>query len=240
MPLASVYGDLGSGKTLLLTYIAAHVEENIPILANYTLRLPNYRPLEPEMLYDLKYDRALVLIDEAYTWLESLVTGSKINRYWSYILFQSRKRGLEMFITAQLPRTINIRFKEMSEINVYCMRIREGFKYIVEREKMGEIYYKSYVLPFAKAEKYYPLYDTLQIVRPPNVQELGMEFVLQDQEKLMKLVDKAVKDLADLDYISKDSVETALIEKGYSPKLTKYVYTKLKRRKQPNAKASGN
>lgn len=232
MPLCDIYGDLGSGKTILTVYIAAH-EPDLPILHNLgSLRLPNARKLEPEMLMSLPEDKAMVIIDEAYTWLESLVSGSQINRYWTYILFQSRKRGLYFYITAQLPRTINIRFRELSDFTVWCAKVKGGFQYTIEKQTVNGTYMKSYQLPFAKAEKYYPLYDTMQVVKPPEMEELGMAFKLQDKEKLGPLIEEAKKAIGELPFLSRDLVETELIKKGYSPRLTKFVYMDLKKEKR--------
>jgi len=231
MPLCDVYGDLGSGKTLFLAYIALH-EPDVPILSNFPIRTPNRKPLEPEMLMDLPYPKAVIMIDEAYTWLESLVTGSQMNRYWTYILFQSRKRGLYFYITAQLPRTINIRFRELADFTVWCSRGVNGFQYTIEKETVSGIYMKSYTLPFAKAEKYYGLYDTLQVVKPPEMDELGMAFRIQDREKLGPLIEEAKKAIGELPFLSRDLVETELIKHGYSPRLTKFVYIDLKKQKR--------
>ena len=79
-------GDVGSGKTLFCTQVALHDKRQI--YSNYNIKLPNYHDLKPEMLSILT-ESTLVIIDEAYTWLESRLSGRNINLYLTYILFQS-------------------------------------------------------------------------------------------------------------------------------------------------------
>lgn len=240
MPLTSIYGEMGTGKTLFMTVMAAHsssINPSVPIFANYKLKLHNYKKLEPDLLLEMAHDKALVLIDEAYTWLESFTSGSRLTRYLNYILFQSRKRGLDMYITAQLPRTVTLRFRELTSRNVYCMKTPKGFKYIIEKQQLDGFSYNMFLLPFTRAEKYYRLYDTNEIVMTREMKDLSIEFVLQNPDRLKQLIDEVVSKLASLEHVTKSSVEAALIENGYPAKLSKFVYPRLKEAKKSDAKS---
>jgi hypothetical protein len=227
--LCIVVGDLGSGKTLLLTYIASHTPD-CPILANYTLKIPNYQKLEPETLLDanLGKGKKLILMTEAYTWLESRTSGKGTNLYLSYVLFQSRKRGLDFYLDAQLGSTIDVRFREMANIVILCEKVKEGFRYDIIKRSYTNPVRMAQLLTFAKAEKYYPMYDTTELTLPSNMQELSMEFLFNDPQKLNILIEEAIIKIGDIGKITKERVEIAITQKGYPQKLARYVYMKLK------------
>lgn len=232
MPLCLIYGDVGSGKTLLLAYLGTKVKPEIPIYANFKLNLPNYKPLEPEQLMDLPYDRAEIYIDEGYTAVDSRRSSSNMNRYYSYILFQSRKRGLDIYLTAQEPRVVDIRFKEMAKIIIFCNEINEGFNYLIlyRRSFLLDDYDEyGFTMPYEVAKKYYGVYHTKAVVETEAITDMKNDFIFADRQKMTALIHKAFNDIkGDITTFSKGAVEMALIEKGYPQRLTKFVYVKVK------------
>ena len=226
--LCLVLGDLGSGKTLFLAYVASHTPD-IPILSNFPLKLSNYQVLEPENLLSLKYKEALILIDEGYTEIESRTSGNSRNLYWSYILFQSRKRGLDFYVASQLASTLDIRFRDMANIIIFCDKQKQGFIYHILKQSALHPSETTRILSYEKAEKLYPIYETKKPVMPPQMQELQMDFIIQDKVKLTGMIDRALNEIGDIGKITRERVELALLEKGYPKRLAKYVYAKLKR-----------
>ncbi len=158
------FGDLGSGKTLGATFLATQTTDK-PIYSNYTLKLDNYRDLKPEMLRTIN-EPSLIILDEAYAWLESRLSGRDINLYMSYILFQSRKRQMDFILTLQLIGTIDIRFRNMVNYLVECHVVEEGFQYTFYKNSNEYYAPVSIVIPFEEAEKLYPIYDTWQKIDP--------------------------------------------------------------------------
>lgn len=128
MPLTNVVSDVRQGKTLWTTIVAIneynHAFRNRytprPLFANYKINLPNWHPLKPETLFAInkkRYPRSLVLLDEAYAWIESRGSGSSnLNKFMSYILFQSGKRGIDFMLTDQIEGTIDTRYRQLLNI----------------------------------------------------------------------------------------------------------------------------
>src|SRR4030042_4075128 len=133
--LISIEGDVGSGKTLLSTFMA--IDDPRPVYANYKINIPNFKPLKPEMLWELNKP-TLIILDEAYTWLENRTSGKPINRYMSYILFQSRKRGLDFILTDQIVGTIDPRYRWMINFDIQSEVHEHGFLYqLTKLSRMG-------------------------------------------------------------------------------------------------------
>jgi len=222
--LVSVLGKIRNGKTLFLVYLATKLIRDV--YSNFKLNLPNYKELTLSILSNLP-NNVNVYIDEGYTWLESRISGSKLNKLISYLLFQSGKRGLDIYITAQLFSSVDLRFREQSNLIVYCQKINGNFYYtIYNREN-----HKSKILVLTKefARKYYPLYDTYEIIEPANIKNLELEYVKDDPKALILMVKNIANEIKkDLNYITHDSVEFALLVNGYPLALKKYVYLYLK------------
>jgi len=196
------------------------------IYSNYKLNLSNYKDLTLPILSKLP-NNVNVFIDEGYTWLESRVSGSKLNKLISYLLFQSGKRGLDIYITAQLFSTVDLRFREQSSLIIYCQKHNNDFYYTILNREKG--YSKQLVLPYENAKQYFKLYDTLEIIEPANMKELELEYVKDDPVQLLLMVKKVsnvIKD--DLKVITHDSIKFGLMSKGYPISLEKYCYLYLK------------
>jgi hypothetical protein len=163
MSLTNIKGDVGSGKTLLMAIIAYYSQK--PNYANFHLFMDNYNELSPDMLFSLN-DGSKVFIDEAYTWIDCRKSaGSDTNIYLSYIVFQSRKKNMDMYLSDQLLETIDLRFRLMPQTIINCIKIGNGFKYVVDHYPR---YKRPYILRLSEkqASKFYVLYDTFEIVKP--------------------------------------------------------------------------
>ncbi len=189
--LVSFIGDIGSGKTLGMTFFASR--DKRPVYSNYKIKIPNYRPLKPETLVTLE-DASLALIDEAYAWLESRRSGADSSLYFSYILFQSRKRKTDIYMTNQLISTVDVRFRMMANIEVHCQSVKEGFEYTFFKVSSTNIYRpKTFILPISEAEKIYPLYDTLELINPIDSDMLLR--VTEDKGAIIGNIDEIVDDI---------------------------------------------
>lgn len=222
--LISLDGNIGSGKTLLLVIIATTSKRKI--FSNFQLDLPLYNELEVINLVNLE-NNINVFIDEAYTWLESRTSYKAINRYLSYIIFQSRKRNIDVYITSQMFSTVDIRFREQSNILIHCKRIDDNFHYyfnIVGSEKMNH-----FILPLKEGKEYFKLYDTMEIIQPNNKQELEFDLLKQYPNQLLEKVIEISKIIKpNLKKITHDSIKASLLMNGYNTSYEKYLYLYLK------------
>jgi len=222
--LITLVGPIGSGKTLLLTIIAT--DSIREIFSNYVIDLPLYKSLQVIDLLDLK-NNINVFIDEAYTWLESRTSLSTLNRYLSYIIYQSRKRTIDIYTTCQMFSSIDIRFREQSNIIIECERKNDNFHYTFIQ--VGKNRISRFVLPWKNAKKYFHLYDTLEIIEPNQKQELEFKLLQVYPKQLLK----KVKEIAEIikpkiKRITHDSIKATLLLSGYNTSYEKYIYLYLK------------
>jgi hypothetical protein len=189
--LILVRGDVGSGKTLFATGYA--LDDSRALYANYRIRRKGWHNLKPEVLITLNEEPSLIIMDEGYTWLESRTSSSHLNRYLSYILFQSRKRQMDIIITAQLSRSIDVRFRLMANYDIYCEAMDIGFYYEITKLSARKIYEPiRTMLPFSEAEKIYPKYETFEKI--PINKDL-IEDITTDKAEVIGEVDIVVNEL---------------------------------------------
>ncbi len=168
--LVAIIGAMGSGKTILMVYLATKSKREV--YSNFKIHIPNYKPLKITDLLDLK-NNIDVFIDEGYTWLESRTSGSALNRYLSYIVLQARKRLIDIIISAQMFSSIDVRFREQCDVIVKCQKIKEGFKYsflFVGKDKV-----RTYILKYKDAKKLFDTYDTYEIIESHNKEALVLK-----------------------------------------------------------------
>lgn len=220
--LISVLGNLGTGKTLFLAYISTKF--NRKVYSNFELKNKFYEPLKVIDLLNLP-NNIEVFIDEAYTWLESRVSSKALNRYLSYILLQSRKRTINIYITAQLFSTVDLRFREQSNILILCKKIDEGFHYKIFNRDNNSM--KAVILPFEKAKIFYQVYDTYEIIEPFEKRKLEFQLISSDTELLLNTSKKIAFELHNKikdDKYTHQNVKLALLENGFEPQYEPYVY----------------
>lgn len=224
--LILVIGARGSGKTLFTTYIASKSKREI--YANYRLFLDKYKPLEIIDLLELPND-VDVIIDEGYTWLESRISGSHLNRYLSYIVFQIRKRLIDVYVTAQMFSSIDVRFREQADIIIKCERIGEDFYY--ELFWLDTDVIKKFLFPFEIAKEYFGLYDTFEIIEPYTKEILErkiLDNIPENRYKKIEEIAKAIKNDFDGEEITHPKVKLVMLKRGFELSEESLVYVYLK------------
>lgn len=229
--LVAVIGEIGSGKTLYMTRKALSIKREV--FSNYKINIPNYKPLTIFNLIEFPTNITMFL-DEAYTWLESRTSGKKLNRILSYLIFESRKINVDVYASAQLFGTIDIRFREQANKLVICRRVKHGFIYHIKRKVLTrqfkiKILTKTYFLSNKNAKFYYPYYDTLEVIDPSDKQDLILDILKRYPEQLKVKVKDIAKAIADnLTVITHDSVKSALFTSGIPIGYEPFVYLYLK------------
>lgn len=146
------------------------------VYSNYWIRNPNVKQIEPVDLLEIGKGKNFVALDEVYAWLDSRFSASKTNRLLSYIMLQSRKRGMDICYTAQLGSSVDLRLRDLTDIVIQAVKIaNRGFLYYVNWVKLGQVYSKRVFLPFNVAEKYFDLYDTAEVIKPIGFEKLRKE-----------------------------------------------------------------
>jgi hypothetical protein len=203
MTLTNIVSDVRSGKTLWATIVAltersyaiARGFEPRPVYANYKIDIPNWHPLKPEKLFTIDKP-TLVILDEAWAWLESRQSGTPIHLYMSYILFQSGKRGIDIILTDQIEGTIDTRYRQLLNYRVQCENLGEGIGFIYyfqRRTKGGFTEPTVKFLPYEIAEKVFPFYNTFEIINP--IDESLLFKISDNKDDTVELVKGIVKEM---------------------------------------------
>lgn len=176
-----IHGKLGSGKTLLATLLCFLLEKDV--FANYTIKIPNikFKKFGIGLIFDNLLSNITLILDEAYVYLESRFSMSKTNKLMSYLMFQSRKRNLDIILTAQLQSTIELRYREMIDITIECVKSIENQMFIYKWETDNRIGFFS--IPFEKAIEIYNYYDTNEIVSSESVDNMRYEELTYEQKE---------------------------------------------------------
>lgn len=165
---------MGSGKTLYATWYALRffVERRLyeRAFANYHIISPDperqVELLDKEAFKGLAHlSNALVIIDEAYLWLDSRRSSSKSNIDVSYLVLQSRKRGFDILYLAQVRSSVDLRLRDLSEMWVFAEKRRDGFHY-TEAWRGTTPRLRDRKLSNKAAERLFPYFDTHEIVAP--------------------------------------------------------------------------
>lgn len=189
-----IEGTYGTGKTLLATHIAKEVDKlDIPIYSNYPLKLKNYHELVLSELPNLP-GPLLVILDEAYVYLESRTSGRDVNRYMSYILMQSRKRQIDFLLTFQLNSMIDLRWTNLCDFAVESYRDNQAECFVYDVLMQNGVEVGTFELPFDYAEKeLFGLYDTFEVIDAPK--DISQELTLVDPKDTERTVQKIIDDL---------------------------------------------
>jgi len=233
MTTTIITGKMGSGKTLLATMM--HYNSNVPIHSNFPIKSEMYRPLTISELLEPS-GAGVVILDEAYLYIESRTSGKGTNRLWSRILFQSRKDDRDIVIIAQLLSSVDLRFRSMAEYIILCQREPtalkaplKGFKYtLLERTNFG-FRKKTVRVPVDIAQQYFGLYDTNF-----KVDEMDNELIASnaDSTELYPIVDREVQNI--IKTTNPRSITQAFCndyarEKGLTKTHAKMIYERIKR-----------
>ena len=182
--LIGVLGGFGSGKTLLLAVFGYKLSFNPKYVVYSNFRIKNVEYLTPRKLLDInpKEKKAVILLDEVYSWLDSRVSISKINRILSWVVLQSRKRNMDIIYSAQLGSSVDLRLRDMTDIIIYCECLGnpvkpKGFAYLIEWQKGFRNLRRRFFFSFKTASKFFDVYDTREIVKPLGLEKLkkGLE-----------------------------------------------------------------
>lgn len=200
--LVGYYGQIGSGKNILSLHNTLIKNNYYKIYANFEIKVNNFEKIDIAELLHIeapknKNKKIKVILDEAYTILESRMSLSDINQFMSYVEFQSRKKGMDIDVIAQLRGTVDIRYRKMEHMTFFGKARREkingkmnneDFHYVVtngfKAKKIG--------LKYSGAKKLFPIYNTNEVIMPINLKNLEASIGKLDNEKLNRIINEIV------------------------------------------------
>lgn len=172
--LVNIFGGLGSGKTLLLTILGYNgFMKGKKVYANYKTTFAQPITLKQILLKDFE-PNSILLLDEIYTKLDSRFSWNKTSVFITHFIFQSRKLGVDIYATEQLRRSVDIRFRELADVNVFCEFANNRFTYLFIKD------YKKFTLclHYNVAKKFFTMYNTNEIIDD--------EWLKKEKEKVLK------------------------------------------------------
>jgi hypothetical protein len=139
--LVGICGNLGAGKTLTLTFFGwyLHTKMGASIYSNYWLQFPHKIIKDLTEIDNIK--GGVFLGDELWSWMDSRTFGSNKNMAISKILLKSRKRGIDIFYTAQHFKQMDVRVRRITDMLCFPeMNARGGctvhfYNYFMERTR---------------------------------------------------------------------------------------------------------
>lgn len=187
MVFATFVGRMGAGKTALMTYwgLKDYVEKHRRIFANYKLKFPVRKPIarhvdeglpccpangyKPEKLNldwfidptNTQLYGATALMDEGWIFFDSRNSSSKVNRRASNTLLQTRKRGIDLYTTAQSFMQFDVRFRQNCDYLILCEKHGGICDWKLKNRWTG-----TETVHATKLSALFDLYDTNEIVDP--------------------------------------------------------------------------
>ncbi len=182
MVMYQICGELGTGKTSTLTFLAWKnwFERRRKIFSNYHLfKIPYVLIDSVDKMFKMK--DGFVALDELWRIADSRLTKSIVNRLTSDILSASRKKHLVYVFTVQLPRTVDNRVRGIIDITSLPSLNREETAC-----KVG-VYMGSGVKEERYMTKYYyptkmvfEMYDTDEIIDMQVESKEDMKIIFQE------------------------------------------------------------
>jgi len=123
--LTSLEGVMGSGKTLTAVALAyTEFEQNQKrVISNDHLNFP-YQFFDIQFFLDTlqgqELSNCVIILDEAYIYLDSRTTAGKLNKLFTYFIVQTRKRGVDMFFCTQHIDIIEKRVRRACDVRGTC------------------------------------------------------------------------------------------------------------------------
>ena len=218
--LTLIYGSLGSGKTLLLTILGYYSDKKV--VANFHLNY-DYEEFSMDKFVNARYSNCVLLMDEAYVYLESRLSMSEKNRATSYILFQSRKKNLNLYLTMQLRSTIDIRFRTLADSFIYCQGLtRHGYKYtFMNRNGLTSTVY----LPLIEATKFYQMYNTNEIVEIKDQNLFAFKTPEEQKKYITNIVENVKKEYPELTKYTKQFLKWYFFNNNIDTKVLDIVHS---------------
>lgn len=188
--LYGIIGKKGAGKTLFLTYLLKKYSDSdnkVKIYTNYTLKGINFEEINFKEIFknDIEIKNAIVGIDEIYLIADCRTSMTKMNKLISYLLYQTRKAGVDIFYTAVSYSTIDIRLRRGTDGIFFPNLYVDGKKVLnpesLTRIKMDQIIkrgcliqlkglfhteYATHNFSVDNPQNYFKYYSSYQMIKP--------------------------------------------------------------------------
>jgi len=180
MALIGFVGDLGSGKTLSLTYFAfRNWIKGREIFSNYTLDFNHTLIRTISNIESMR--EGFCALDEIWLWIDSRLSMTFKNRFLSLVLIKSRKRDLDIGYTSQHWMQVDCRVRNVTDFL--------AFPELTQNEKICRLRIVSY--PYMtntktivfRTEPFFEMYDHREEIEP-------LKFSKEEREQIKNIISK--------------------------------------------------
>lgn len=175
MVLFMICGELGSGKTLALTYLAwsNYMKKQKDLFSNY--RLFGMKHTEVKHIGQInEMHSGFFAGDELWLWLDSRTSRSQKNKVVADILLKSRKRDLTIAYTSQNVHQMDRRIRDVTDFVAYPMMSPDNSFCRLEIFRGCRPSFSNRVKPplYFLTEKIYALYSTYEEIAPVDIEKV--------------------------------------------------------------------
>jgi len=171
MVLFAIVGELGSGKTLALTYLAWNnwLKKQRKIYSNYNFYGFPFTPVKSVFNID-KMREGFFAGDELWLWLDARCSKKEKNRIISSILLKSRKRGITIAYTTQTIGQIEKRIRDITDFVSYPIMSADNQYCRIEIFRAPNPSLASRIKPplYFLCEPFYSVFNTYEEIRDIN------------------------------------------------------------------------
>ena len=166
-------GDIGQGKTCsMIAYAYTMFRKGYQVFSNIKLNFP-HQPLTIQVIMDyydsdIRFEKPTIFIlDEAHMVLDSRSSMSARSKFISYMVLQTRKRGIMMLYTTQHYHQVEKRLRASTDAFVECyFKKKNGQNYILNVFNIvRHNSIKTKKIAF-NPTPIFKLYNTYEVVRP--------------------------------------------------------------------------
>ena len=128
--ISTLEGVMGSGNTLAaVTLCYLEFQEGKEVISNVDVNFP-YTKLDTEFflanMNTHEMEHCTLLLDEAYIYLDSRNSATKLNKLFTYFIAQTRKRGVDMFVCIHHIDTVDKRLRRAIDLRGTCRFRKEA------------------------------------------------------------------------------------------------------------------
>jgi len=193
------------------------------VWANYNIAIPNFHLLHLVDILRLP-NNIDVHIDEAYRWFESRLSMSYVNLMMSYLIFELRKRLMDVYVSVQMFSTLDIRLREQADKIIYCeprsWNSTDDFYYTIETKVPFSR--EEFCILYDDAIPIFEMYDTFEILPLRNQKAIEFTLLEDDPDMMLPKIEEIIETIKPtMNKITKESVRAQLtlnkIYQGYAP-----------------------
>ena len=243
MPINTITGLGGSGKTFITVYFLAHYPKMMKY-GNFETKLKKYEVVDLMTLFSLNpdYDTKLMsTFDEAYGDFDQRLSMTDEGILNTYLPFQARKNNMSILGITQLP-ILDVRWRGVERYKIHCETRRIYNK--DGSDFKGDFYFwfidvnsgakRNVRFPYRKAKKFFDLYNTKEKIFPKRFELMKQKIEMKDPKKrnvaIKEMVDTIIKMrvLPETKKITHDWVKNTMLDLEMDLNFEKYVYVKLR------------